>query len=330
MKVLVTGGTGFIGRSVVRRLIQDGYGVRVLARAGANVDAVVAHGAEVSFGDVTDGPAFGRAMPGCDAVVHLAAGTQDSEAASVTTLAGTRILIELCRQHRLERLVYVSSCSVYGVADYDENSVVTETSPLERFPERRGFYSASKRKAEEYVTEFMHTRAVPVVILRPGTVFGRGGDLFPGMMGKAVRSWYFVIGDGSLAPPFVHVDDVAEAISRCLDREEAEGEIFNVVDPERMTKRQYVDHVIRRVDAHARVVYVPFLIVCSLTWLQEVVCKIVGRRPLLTRYRLESSQKSVVFDGSKIAAKVGWKPARSLRDALSELVSGATPGGCNA
>ena len=329
MKVLVTGGTGFIGRSVVRRLLDDGYRVRVLARAGANVNAVVAQGAEVSVGDITDIEAFGRAMSGCGAVVHLAAGTQDSETAGWTTLVGTRILIELCRQQKPERLVYISSCSVYGVVDYGENSVVTEASSLERFPDRRGFYSASKRQAEEYVTEFLRAREVPVVILRPGAVFGKGAELFPRTMGIAVRSWYFVIGNGSVVPPFVHVDDVAAAISRCLERKEAEGEIFNVVDPERMTKRQYIDQVLRRVDVHARVVYVPFMIVYGLTWVQELIYRIFGRRPILTRYRLVSSQKSVVFDGSKITAKLGWKPLRSLRESLGELVGGATPGGCN-
>jgi nucleoside-diphosphate-sugar epimerase len=320
MKVLVTGGTGFVGGAVVSRLIEDGCRVRVLARGSANIDRVVALGAEVTIGDMTDTVSFGRALSGCDVVVHLAAGTRGSAEDRDATLTGTRTLIEVCRTQKPRRLVYVSSCSVYGVADYDDNSVVTETSSLERFPERRGFYSESKRKAEEYVADFMKAGNVPVVIVRPGAVYGPGCDLFPGMMGFAVGSTYLVIGDGSFVPPFVNLDNVAGAISACVTKEEASGEIFNVIDPTRITKREYVDRVIRRIDPGARVVYLPFSIVYCVTWILELVGRVAGRPPVLTRYRLKSSQKPVVFDGSRIARQLGWKPKHSVDDALDQLV----------
>ena len=323
-RVLVTGGTGFVGQAVVRRLIGEGYRVRVLARKLARVDSLADLGAEVFWGDVADPVSFGHAFEECDMVVHLAAGTSGSERDSETaTLQGTRTLLDLCRQHKPKRLVYISSCSVYGVADYDRNAVVPETASLERFPERRGSYSASKQQAEAYVTDYMKSGDVPVVILRPGTVYGPGTDLYSPMMGFSLGSVYIVIGTGGFVLPYVFVDNLAGAIAQCLEKREAEGEIFNVVDPERIDKRQYVDRVIRRADKRARILYLPYSVLYGITWMQEVAFRLMKRRPVLTRYRLTSSQKSVVYDASKIAARLGWKPSVPLEEALGRLTSTA-------
>jgi nucleoside-diphosphate-sugar epimerase len=320
--VLVTGGTGFIGKVAVRRLIQDGYRVRVLARTSANVEPIVSSGAEIAWGDVSDPVSFGTAVSGCRYVVHLAAGTSGSRNDSETaTLSGTRTLLDLCRQHKPERLVYVSSCGVYGLADYERNSVVSETSPLERSPERRGFYSAAKLAAETCVREYMKTGDVPVVILRPGAVYGPGSDLFTGAMGFAVGPLRIVIGTGDLILPLVYIDNLAEAIALCLQRSDAAGEIFNVVDPEKITKRQYVDRVLRRIDSRAHFLYVPYSIVYTLTWMQELAFKLTGHPPLLSCYRLASSQKKVIFDGTKIARHLSWTPTFTLNDAVAQLVT---------
>jgi nucleoside-diphosphate-sugar epimerase len=209
---------------------------------------------------------------------------------------------------------------VYGVADYAPNALVTEAATLERFPERRGTYSASKQQAERDVAEFMQSGDVPTVILRPGTIYGPGGDLFTPMMGFSGGSTYVVIGDGRFVLPFVHVDNVADAIALSAESPRAAGEIFNVVDPEPLTKREYVDRVIRRVNPRARVAYLPYPVLYGITWLQEIAFGLMKRRPVLTRYRLVSSQKSIRYDSGKIAG-IGWKPRLALGDALDRLVA---------
>jgi nucleoside-diphosphate-sugar epimerase len=321
-RVLVTGGTGFVGRRLVSRLLAEGHAVRVLARKLADVSEITAAGAEVFWGDVGDLKSFDEAVAGCHAIVHLAAGTSGSEADSRTaTLDGTSNLLELCRRHRPQKLVYVSSCSVYGIADCRSGALVSETSPLERHPERRGAYSASKQGAEHEVAEFMRSGTVRTVILRPGTIYGPGGELYTPMMGFAAGSLYLVIGPGRFVLPLVYVDNVVDAIVRSMDRPEADGEVFNVVDAERLTKREYMNRVIRRIDPGARVVYLPYSLLYAATWLQELLFGMMKRRPVLTRYRLTCSQKKIVYDGAKIAARLGWTQPRQQREALSEIVA---------
>jgi nucleoside-diphosphate-sugar epimerase/predicted dehydrogenase len=325
-RVLVTGGTGFLGKSVVKRLRADGYAVRVLARKLARVEPLVALGAEIYWGDVADLASFDAACAGCDIIVHLAAGTSGSEKDSETaTLQGTRNLLDLARKHKPAKLVYISSCSVYGVATHS-GGPIDETSALEPYPDRRGAYSASKQQAEGLVTEFIKSSSVPTVILRPGAIYGASGELYTGMMGFAIGSTYVVLGMGGAKLPLVYVDNVADAIAVCASRDEAAGQIFNVIDPEPVSKREFMNRVMRRVDPRARVLYMPLACMYGLTWMQEIAFKVIfKRKPALTRYRVKSSQKSVVYDGSKLMRTLGWQPPVSLSAALDRLVQSRQP-----
>lgn len=321
-RVLVTGGTGFIGKVCVRHLLASGYSVRVFARKRPGVDAGGNAGAEIVCGDVTNPDSLSQAFEGCDRVVHLAAGTSGGEQeAEAVTVQGTRNLLAACRRHRPKRVVYISSCSVYGSGDYPRNARVSETGALERFPERRGFYSSSKQRAEALVVEAMGTGVVPAVILRPGAVYGPGGELFSAMMGFSIGSLYIVIGGGDAVLPLVHVENLAYAIGISLSKDEGVGEIFNVVDPGTVTKREWIDRVIRQIDGRARVLYVPYAVVYGATWLQELVFALARRRPVLTRYRLRSSQRGVIFDSTKISTLLGWAGGRSAGERLDELAA---------
>ena len=324
-RVLVTGGTGFVGKAVVKRFLSEGYSVRVLARKLAKVDALAAAGAEIFWGDVADLKSFGEAFEGCDVIVHLAAGTSGSEKDSETgTLQGTRNLLELCRTHNHSKVIYISSCSVYGIAEHHGTTAISETSPVERFPERRGAYSASKQEAERMVSEYQRASGAPIVILRPGTIYGPGGQIYTPLMGFSIGSRYIVIGNGKFVLPLVYVDNVVDSIVHCATRPDANGEIFNVLDPEPLTKREYMDRVVKRVDRNARTFYLPFSILYGITWMQELAFRMMGRRPVLSLYRLTSSQKPVVYDGTKIATKVQWIAPVATQIALDELVRSAT------
>lgn len=321
-RVLVTGGTGFLGKALVQHLLARGYAVRVLARKLARVDALTALGAEIFWGDVADPVSFEAAVRGCEMVVHLAAGTSGSEKDSrLGTIEGTRNLVDLCLRNKPRKVVYISSCSVYGVADSPRNGVLSEDAPLERFPERRGAYSASKQEAERYVADRLQAAGAPVVILRPGTIYGPGGETYTPMMGFRIGSKYLVIGRGKFKLPVVHVDNLVSAIALCLERDEANGETFNVIDPEPLTKRRYMDEVIRRIDPAARVIYVPYSLLYGVTAMEELAFRWMKRRAPLTRYRLASSQKPVSYDGSRIAKRLGWKPVVPLQQALEQLTA---------
>ena len=321
-KVLVTGATGFLGRKIANRLVADGYIVRALARKESNVAALKKLGAEIIVGDVRERSLVVSAVKDVEVVVHAAAGTRgtamDSDA---VTVQGTQNILDACRMCCVKKLVYISSCSVYGVADYRNGQLVTEESSLERFPERRGDYSASKQHAEQLVIEAMNSTTFPIVILRPGTIMGPGGELFTPMFGfNLLNKAFLVIGNGRFVLPFAYVDNVADAIIESIRNGNADNQIFNVVDQEHIQKKEYMKQVMRVLYPETPVVYFPYSLLYVIVWLQELLFKAIGRSPILTRYRLISSQRPIIYDGSKIRTMLGLRQRVSMAEALDKMV----------
>lgn len=319
-RVLVTGGTGFLGKRLVELLDRNGYGVRVLARKLSNINPLQKLGVEIFFGDVADENSLDNALEGIEMVVHAAAGTSGSEKDSeIGTIRGTKNVIEACRRRGVKKLVYISSCSVYGVADYKKNQLVDESASLERFPSKRGNYSASKQEAEQLVVDSIK-KGLPAVILRPGTIYGPGGDLYTPMMGFSMGNHFVVIGSGRFELPFVYIDNLVEAVIKSMQADKALGQVFNVVDNERVTKKEYMKKVIRKAYPGAKVFYLPFTALYLLTWGQEFLTAALKRKPFLTRYRLISSQKSIRYDSSKLMKDTGWKASVNFDEAAERII----------
>jgi len=321
-KVLVTGANGFLGRRLVELLISEGYAVRALVRKLSDVESLNRLGVEIFWGDVADPVSLQESFQGVQVVVHAAAGTSGSLLdCERGTLQGTDNVLKLCEASQIRKLVYISSCSVYGVANYRNGQLVTEDSALEQFPERRGNYSASKQQAEQLVVQASEKKKFPIVILRPGTIMGPGGELFTPMFGFDLMGKVFVvIGNGKFVLPFVYLDNVAEAVIESIRNKNADNQIFNVVDQERIDKKEYMRQVIRVVHPSARVIYFPYVLLYLVVWLQEFLFKKMGRNPILTRYRLTASQKPILYDNSKIRTVLGWKPRVSMEEAIDRMV----------
>ena len=322
IKVLVTGATGFLGKRLAKRLVDEGYPVRALARRQSNVGALKRLGVEIVFGDLGDESSIAAAVKGVDVVVHAAAGTSGTAKDSDTaTIQGTRNVLEACRTNRVKKLVYISSCNVYEVAGYTENQLVTEEAQLERFPLRRGHYSAAKLQAEALVTEAMNHEGCPTVVLRPGTLYGPGAEIYTKMMGVSLARRIFVVfGDRKSELPLVHVDNTVDAIVECISNRAADNQVFNVVDHDLVTKRMYMERVVKPLYPKATVIYCPMSLLLSLTWLQEKLIAILGKQPFLTVYRLVSSQKRVRYSTSRIENALGWRSHIRFEQGAEQLI----------
>ena len=324
--VLITGATGFLGKRIAKRLVDEGYPIRALARTLSDVSALKRFGVEIVYGDVGDESSVEGAMQGADVVVHAAAGTSGTEKDSNRgTIQGTRNVLNACRATGIRKLVYISSCNVYGVAGYSENQVVTEEAQLERFPLRRGHYSAAKLQAEALVTEAMNHGGCPTVVLRPGTLYGPGAELYTKMMGVSFARCVFVVfGDGKDELPLVHVENTVDAIVECIVNSAADNQVFNVVDHDLVTKKMYMERVVKPLYPKAVVIYCPMSLLLTLTWLQEKLLAILGKQAFLTVYRLASSQKRVRYSTSRIEKAIGWHSRMRFEQAVAQLITGTS------
>jgi nucleoside-diphosphate-sugar epimerase len=303
-------------------LVEEGYAVRALVRIRSDLRRLKHLGVDLAFGDLGDGPAVNAAVSGVDIVVHAGAGTSGSANDSKTaTILGTRNVLEACRKHAVEKLVYISSCSVYDLAGCAENQLVTEGAQLERFPMLRGHYTAAKLQAEALVTEAINRDCCPTVVLRPGTLFGPGAEIFTRMMGVSfARRLFVVFGARESEVPLVHVDNVVDAIVECVRNRAADGHVFNVVDPGPVTRETYVNRIVKPLHPGALVIYCPMPLLLALTLVQEKLLSALGRRPLLTAYQLAASQKGVKYDTSRIGRVLGWQPRISFEQGVGQLL----------
>jgi len=145
------------------------------------------------------------------------------------------------------------------------------------------------------------------VVLRLGTLFGPGADVYSKMMGIDIGRFIFVVfGNGHTELPLLYVDNAVDAIVQCIRQDAACNYVFNVIDHDRVTKRMYIERVVRPLYPNSLFIYCPMSLLLTMTWLQEKVLTVLGKKPLLTVYRLLSSQKRIAYSTSKIEKVLGW------------------------
>lgn len=257
MKVLITGGAGYIGSVVTARLLRQGICTRVLDSLLFGGESLLGmYGTsrfEFARGDIREKRALLRALDGgVDAVVHLAAIVGDpacarqADTARQVNYEATCNLVDLCRERATQRFVYISTCSNYGLSD--NSQLATENSPVNPL----SLYAETKVNAERYVLESASSEFHPCV-LRLATVFGisprmRFDLLVNEFTRDAIVTRRLVVYGEQFWRPYVHVVDVAEAIALVLNApvELISGEIFNVgSNSENYQKRQIVDLILQ-------------------------------------------------------------------------------------
>jgi nucleoside-diphosphate-sugar epimerase len=244
VRVLVTGGTGLVGRHVIAALRARGDRVRGLARSSAAAAALAALGAEPVEGDVTAAASLEAALADCDAVVHAAAMVLSGASWPVwraVNVHGTELLARAAARARV-RLVHLSSVAVYGrrTTYAGGRASVDEDFGLDRplFP--RDHYARSKREAELAVWRVTGETALSAVALRPCVVYGEGDRHFAPRVARLLGHGLApLVGTGDNRLSVVYAGNVAAAVLAALDRPDVSGP-FNVANDGGVTQREFL------------------------------------------------------------------------------------------
>ncbi len=316
-RVLVTGGGGFLGRALVERLRENGDSVRLLLRrapaAGADDGVVVG---SLGHPEIVD-----RAVQGVDVVYHVGAAMKGGkEEFEQGTIWGTRNVIDACLRHGVKTLVYVSSMSVADHAGHQDGIPVTEVSPYEPHPDRRGVYTQTKFRAEQMVLDAMREQGLRAVVVRPGQIFGPGAEhVTPnGVIGIAGR--WIVAGKGEHHLPLVYRDDVVDALLASERSPDALGQVVNVVDPATVTQNDYLTYA-RRTQP-LRIVRLPVWVLMILAFKIEILGKLLKRDVPLSRYKIRSLKPLGPFDVSRARDVLGWSPRVGTHEGLRRTFGG--------
>lgn len=325
MKVLVTGSNGFLGSALVARLLARGeQSIRCLVRPGssrARLEALEADppGAiEYCTGTLNKPADCARAVDGVDMVYHLAAAIGGAPADMfMNSVVATRNLLEaMAAAGRAVKLVHCSSFSVYGVADLPRGGRVDETTPLEPHPERRDIYAHSKLRQEQLVWLYHRDRGIPLVVLRPGVVYGPGGGApMSSRVGLNLFGLFLHLGGKNIIP-LTYVDNCAEAFVCAARASEFAGEVYNVVDDDLVDAREFLRRYRNEV-ARVRYVTVPLVVTRLMSLAVEKYVDHSGGQlpPIFTRYKTDSLWKGNTFDNRKLKG-TGWTPLVSTEEGL--------------
>lgn len=329
MKILVTGSGGFLGSVLVERLLERGQNdIRCFVRPGGNTSKLEAlqkkypdASLEFFVGNLTSKKDAVEAVKAVKLIYHLAAAMKGSAADMfLNSVVGSKYLLEALGKRKTTKVVLVSSMGVYGVADQPAGFVVNEHSPLETKPEERDIYSYSKWRQEELFREYHRENPFPMVILRPGVIYGPGGVAMSSRVGVNLFGLFLHFGRGNVLP-LTYVSNCADAIALAGLEKESAGEVYNVVDDDLPSSRHFLKRYRREVKR------IPFLTVpyAMIQLLSKAVEKYhaysKGQLPaIFTPYKSAAIWKGNLFENAKIKS-IGWRQIVSTEEGLTRTFS---------
>jgi nucleoside-diphosphate-sugar epimerase len=259
---------------------------------------------------------------GCEVVFHLAAAATGATAVLFRdNVIATRKLIEIVSRGSARRFVLVSSLAVYDTGGLRAGDIVDERCPLDPEPHRRDAYTYSKIAQEQVAWEAYRDLKLPLVVIRPGVLYGPGRDCLTTRVGLRLGKMLVRMGGKQLLP-YNFVENCAEALALAGTTAGVEGEAFNVVDDDPPTARELVRQYRREVQP-LRVVPVCHPAIGPLSGLFEWYNRRSGGQlpSVLTRYKSKAQWNPLRYSNAKVKARFGWKPQTRFPEGLRETFS---------
>jgi dihydroflavonol-4-reductase len=318
--ILVTGGSGFVGAAVVRRLLQAGHQVRALVRptsARTNLEGLTV---EIVEGDLRDASSLVRALAGIRALFHVAADyrlwARDPREIVDTNVEGTRALMEAALRARVERIVYTSSVATLKARP--DGAPSDETFPLDP-ADAVGAYKYSKVVAERLVERLVAERNLPAVIVNPSTPIGPR-DVRPTPTGRII-----VEAAAGRMPAYidtglnlVHVDDVAAGHVLALQKGRV-GERY-ILGGQDVLLGDMLAEIARQTGRSPPKLRLPRRLIFPIAYAAEAVAYVTGREPFVTTTGLRLAKDRMFFTSAKAERELSYR-ARPYAEAVAEAIA---------
>jgi 2-alkyl-3-oxoalkanoate reductase len=316
VRVFVTGGSGFIGGALIRRLRSDGHEVRALVRSPQAEAAVAAAGAVPVRGDVAEPGPWQKDMGPAQAVVHAAALVADwgprREFFRVNA-GGTRNVLEGLKGWP-GHFVHISSVAVHGWRPgiYDENSPASPG----RHP-----YCRSKAAAET-VVDLCARGGLRASIIRIAGVYGPGDPHFvQRFLDYAASGRIPIVGAGDQPSKMIFIDDVVEALMAMISRPGEPGARYLLNDPAVPNVGTMIRLAMKALGLAVPVRRVPEALALTAAYLAEARARLTGMSPLLTSYAVKAMGRRCFFSPEGTSRKLGWSPRTKAEDGIAKTVA---------
>lgn len=319
MRAFVTGGSGFVGGALVRRLLADGWQVRALARSQVAAGVVARAGADPVDGDLGDVSALAEGARGCQVAFHAAAHTKEwgrREDFVRVNVGGTRNVVEACRRAGVRRLIHVSTEAALLAGRPLVN--VNEDSPLR--PDSPSPYCATKAMAEQVALDGNNS-SLETVVVRPRFVWGAADQtVLPAIVEAVRRRRFRWIDGGRHLTATTHVQNAVEGFVLAAGAGRP-GHVYFVTDGDPVIFRDFVEQLLATQGVAAPDSSVPPVIARGAAVASEAVWSAFDLRgtPPVTRLAVWLASLECTIDIGRARAELGYAPTMTRAQGLAEL-----------
>jgi 2-alkyl-3-oxoalkanoate reductase len=318
MKVLVTGGTGFTGKALVRRMLDRGHHVVALDnKEGLKTEELRQWGAEVVIGSVTDVEAVRRCMQGVEVVHHVAAAFREMNVPRSyyreVNVEGTRIVLEAARVAGVRKFIYCSTCGVHGNVDKPPGGEDAPIQPAD-------YYQQTKYEAEPIVLDYS-SKGLKATILRPMAIFGPGDPgRFYMIFRQLAKGWFPMFGDGQVLYHPLYIDNFLQAFELSMHEDRGVGQAYLIGDEHYYTIEELVRRAARAMDVEPNFRRLPMWPVIAAGYVVEAICKPLRIDPPLHPRRVDWYRQVRAFKIDKAKRELGYQPKVGIDEGLRRAV----------
>ena len=315
MRILVTGGTGFTGKALVRRLLDLGHEVVALDyKEGLKTAELRDWGARVIIGSVTDVSVVRRAMEGVEVVHHLAAAFREMNVPDTyyweVNVQGTRNVLDEALRQGVRKLVYCSTCGVHGNIDHPPGGEDAPIQPAD-------YYQRTKYEAEPLVRTF-HQRGLPSAILRPAAIYGPGDpERFLMIFRRVSRGKFPMFGNGKTLYHPLYIDNLVDAFVAAMADGVGDGEAYLIADDEYLEIEDLVKRVGKALNVDVKIPHYPVWPVVAAGHVVEKACRPFGITPPIFPRRVDWYRQNRAFKIDKAKRDLGYQPNVGIDEGLS-------------
>lgn len=304
MHVLVTGGTGFVGKHLVHALLKNNNTVRLLVRKSSNIKEFEGSGVEFSYGDISNKDSLTEALQNIDIVYHLAGqvgqwGLPDEQFYAIN-VQGTQNLLEAGLATGIKQFIYCSTPGVQGKGHLQAKESEPYNPPY--------IYEKTKCEAEKLSLKFFEDHKLPVTVIRPDFVYGpddlRRISLFRSIKNKK----FFIVGNGKAVLHPTYIDDVVQGFELVRNNPTAFGEIYNIAGPQPISVDEFVTSICKSLNVPPPAFKIPKFIGVIAAFVFETLSNVTGKAPFISRSKIEFLTVDHGTDISKARQELGYQP----------------------
>jgi nucleoside-diphosphate-sugar epimerase len=319
MRIFLTGGTGYIGRALARRLAEAGHEVRALVRATSNVEPLKQLGIATFTGDLGDRITMREGMSGADWVIHAAAEldlTGPPERMRTANVQGSENVASLACKLGVGRFLSVSSMAWWGGSPADGRAADETTPPFLPFPT---LYSATKHSGERAIQEWAK-KGLRINTVYPSLVYGPPGkkEGANAILRGFLRGKYPVLAGGDRRVSWIFIDDLIEGIFKILEKAPPKRDYLMAGDI--TTLRSLVERVCALGNATPPRLSLPIGLARAGLVVSSPFFRLAGRRPPFSHDQLNSLERNWAFTDARAQSELDWHP-RSLDAGLPPTVA---------